>query len=235
MFGIVRRKKPYIHSQWICPLMPFHSDTEAFYKAIEEEVATQEIPDITVERVDFREGGWLSGKRTYLRLLRERVAFDVCSAPFGKGWYFSVRAAELPRRITPTQFWISVAALLAYAGSCCYLFGPALAGIVIGSSLLFLVLVFIAARSWGSLDEAILYLPVFGIYYEKYFRRDTFDQQDRRHVFVEMVTTIVRAKIDEFCAAGGVDEAQITKVSNPDQILTEREQVKFGYKDGGGA
>ena len=48
-------------------------------------------------------------------------------------------------------------------------------------------------------------------------------------------TTIVRAKIDEFCAAGGVDEAQITKVSNPDQILTEREQVKFGYKDGGGA
>ena len=38
--------------------------------------------------IEFAEGGILSGKRQYLRLRRERLVFDICSAPFGTSWFF---------------------------------------------------------------------------------------------------------------------------------------------------
>lgn len=230
MFGIVRRKKPFIHAHWYLPLREFQSDTEAFYKAIEEEIVTREIPEVTVERIEFRQRGWLSAKRTYLRLLRERVVMDICSSPFGVGWYFSLRAAELPRRIGPWQFWISVFGFAGICASNVQLFGLALGGTVVGASFLFLILVFIAGRSWGTLDEALIYLPFIGQIYEALFRRDTYQQQDHRLVYAEMVTSIVRAKVDEFCIAGGAEDAELIQVNSPDQILTEKEMVKFGYK-----
>jgi hypothetical protein len=76
-----------------------------------------------VQRTHFREGGVLAGKHTYLRLRRERAVFDVCSAAFNKGWHFSVRAAELHRRLTTRQIAITILVLLVFAVSCSQHFG----------------------------------------------------------------------------------------------------------------
>jgi hypothetical protein len=228
MFGFIRRKKPFIHHRWILPLIGFQSDPEAFYKSIEEELALQEIPELTKDRIHFKTHGILSAQRTYLRLRRERVVLDIASAPFGKAWYFSLRAAELPRRLSRGQFWLTLLFLAMLGLSYWHLFGLVLGGIVLGSSFLFLFLLFVAGNVWGSFHEALLYTPFFGFLYER-FRRDTYDEQDRRYVFGQIVMTIVSAKVKEFCAAGGVDDAQLSKV-DAEQILTEKEQIKYGYK-----
>ncbi len=232
MFGIVRRHKPFVHAHWYVPLLKFRSDTVQFYESIEAELAEHQIPEITVERIDFKQAGFFSGKRTYLRLIRERVVLDICSAPFGKGWYFSLRAAELPRRLGLVELLVTLLGLLGFCALYWQLFGLNLGGVALGASFFFLFLLFIAGRVWGTLDECLIYLPVLGVFYENYFRPDTYQQQDHRLVYADMVTGIVRAKVEEFCVAGGAYESQLIKVTGPDQILTENELVKYGYKEG---
>lgn len=46
--------------------------------------------------MEFSEGGLLSVKRDYLRLMRERLVFDICAAAFGTGYFFSFRFIEFP-------------------------------------------------------------------------------------------------------------------------------------------
>ena len=46
-------------------------------------------------------------------------------------------------------------------------------------------------------------------------------------MFGEIVTPIIRSKIVEFCAAGGVQDPQFITVNSPEQILTEREVAKY--------
>lgn len=227
MFGILRRRsKPYIHAHWYVPLLEFRSDTQAFYQAIEDEFAARQIPEVSFERVDYHQAGWLSGRRTYLRLLRERVVTDVCSAPFGTGWYFSCRAATLPRRMAWWEVWLVLAGLIGLAVLYWQFYGLVGGAIVLGSTLVFLLLVMATARTWASLDELLIHIPVFGALYEFILRKDTYQQQDHRLIYADMVETIVRAKVHEFCTAGGVDEPEFRTVSSPQQILTEREQAK---------
>jgi len=39
--------------------------------------------------VEFHEGGALSAKREYLRVLRREHIFDICAAPYGNGFFIS--------------------------------------------------------------------------------------------------------------------------------------------------
>jgi len=232
MFGIVRRRRPFIHAHWYVPLIDFSSDTEHFYKSIEDELAARQVPEVTVERIDLKQAGWFSGKRTYLRLLRERVVLDICSSAFGTGWYYSCRAAELPRHMRGWQVYLTVLVLGVTFLLYWQLYGLILGSVVVGSSILLLLLVFLAARSWGTLDEFLIYLPVMGALYEAYFRRDTYQMQDQRLMYADIVSSVVRLKVIEFCAAGGVPEPEFIKVDSPDQILTKRELAKYLEKDG---
>ena len=173
MFGIVRRRKPFVHAHWYVPLLKFQSDTEQFEQAVEAVLTEHQIPEVTVERMEFRQGGWLSGKRTYFRLVRERLVFDICCAPFGTGWYFSFRAAELPRRMGAGQFWMTIIGLLGFCALYGQLFGLKFGAAMFGASILFLILIFVSGRVWATLDECLLYIPILGLYYENYFRPDT--------------------------------------------------------------
>jgi hypothetical protein len=47
-------------------------------------------------RITWKEGGLLSAKREYLRVRRKEFVFDVCAAPFGKGFFFSWWLGEIP-------------------------------------------------------------------------------------------------------------------------------------------
>jgi hypothetical protein len=60
-----------------------------FYKEVETAVAARGLPDVTISRVEYRQAGVLSDRREYLRVRRERLVFDICAAPYGKGFFFS--------------------------------------------------------------------------------------------------------------------------------------------------
>ena len=227
MFGKILRRKPYLHEQWFVPLLGFESNTEQFYKAIEDDLKARQVPELSLERIEFKQGGWLSANRAYLRLRRQRSVLDVCSAAFGTGWWFSLRSATLPRSLYWWEVGVTLLGLIGFYASYWLLFGTATAAIVMGSSVLFLLLVFLRARTWASLDEFILYLPVVGALYERFFRPDTYYRQDQSLMYSTTVGGIVRAKVVEMCALGGVEDPKFYDVASPEQILSEKDLAKY--------
>jgi hypothetical protein len=60
-----------------------------FYERLEEEILSEGIPGIEMTRVFWREGGWLSGRREYLRVRRGDLVFDICGFPIGNSFTVS--------------------------------------------------------------------------------------------------------------------------------------------------
>jgi hypothetical protein len=77
-----------------------------FYEKVEQAIANWRIPDATVSRVAWKEGGIFSASREYLRIERQKFLFDICGAPFGEGFFVSWWFAEVP-----SLFWRLVAAI----------------------------------------------------------------------------------------------------------------------------
>src|SRR5580658_2564985 len=98
--SVARKAKPVefiSHDPLLIEAMKFSS--QEFYTRVEKALAARQIPDASVTRVDWKEGGLLSARREYLRVQRERFVFDVCAAPFGTGFFVSVWCAERPLRL----------------------------------------------------------------------------------------------------------------------------------------
>jgi hypothetical protein len=227
MFGIIKKRKPVILAHWYVPLLDFQSNAAEFYESVKADLKKREVPEMIIERIDFKEGGWFSSNHEYLRLRRERVVFDICSARFGTGWWFSLRAAVLPRVLFVWEIILALLGLGSFFVSYVQMFGLPVGSIVFGGSFLFLFVVFFAAKERAELDEFLLYMPVIGAIYERFFRAETYFRQDKRLTFADIVNAIVRAKAKEFCVAGGVSEPTFREVKNPSQILSERELVKY--------
>lgn len=62
---------------------------KAFYARVEERVEQRQIPQLKVSRTHWPEAGALSSAREYLRLERLGYRFDICAAPFGRGFFVS--------------------------------------------------------------------------------------------------------------------------------------------------
>src|ERR1041385_2608671 len=90
------KKKADVFTHWYTLVPGFTTSAQDFYETIEEELKHRQVPSLKMSRIDFAEGGMLSDKRTYLRMIRERLVFDICAAPFGTGYFFSCRFAEIP-------------------------------------------------------------------------------------------------------------------------------------------
>src|SRR5579862_4478336 len=103
-----KRKKDEVlqHSLVIAP--SFSYSPKEFYDAVEKELAFHELPGLDISRVEYAEGGLLSDRRLYLRMIRERLAFDACAAPFGTDYFFSCRTVYSPVVI---KLWHFLAAL----------------------------------------------------------------------------------------------------------------------------
>lgn len=98
MFPRLSPKQPdNVLSHWYVLTDGIQFSAQDFYGSVEDELAARKVPRLKSTRVEFSEGGLVSDKRTYLRLARERYAFDVCAAPFGTGYFFSLRLVEKPR------------------------------------------------------------------------------------------------------------------------------------------
>ena len=108
MFDLFKSKKAEVLEHWIAFAQGFQLSSSEFYDSVERELKTMEVPGLEMGRVEFAEGSILSDKRTYLRMVRERLVFDVCAAPFGKTYFFSCRFAEIPAVIHLWQLIVSL-------------------------------------------------------------------------------------------------------------------------------
>lgn len=86
--------QPLAH--WSTLVEGLQASPQECYTAIEEAAHRREIPQIRTSRVTHQEGGFLSAERIYLRIDRKMLAFDICAAPFGTGFFFSWRLSEVP-------------------------------------------------------------------------------------------------------------------------------------------
>lgn len=83
------KKVGAILSHWYHHTENMQDSPQRFYTAFEEAIKVRELPDVKLSRTHYREGGLLSAKREYLRVTRRELIFDICAAPFGKGFFIS--------------------------------------------------------------------------------------------------------------------------------------------------
>jgi hypothetical protein len=138
--------------------------------------------------------------------MRERLVFDVCGAPFGSDFFFSLRASEIPLAISPVAVILLVA--VAGAGSA-YLvneFGWIRASVCVLAVVLAAVVLLRQSVALGikSLDATLIKTFVLGPIYERFFRKETFFREDARLMYLYTVRKTVIAISEEITAAKGV-------------------------------
>jgi hypothetical protein len=84
-----------IFSHWYHLIEGLQASPKDFYTAVEQAVAKRDIPDVSVFRLEWPEGGPFSPKREYLRVMRKSYTFDICGAPFGQAFFVSWWLGEL--------------------------------------------------------------------------------------------------------------------------------------------
>lgn len=91
-----RGGKPRVFSHWYHLFENLEASSQKTYEEIENVVEGRTLPDTESWSVDHYEGGLLSAKREYLRVQRGDRFFDICAAPFGKGFFVSWWLCEEP-------------------------------------------------------------------------------------------------------------------------------------------
>ena len=233
MFRIFKPKQPVVLKWWYVVQLDFEASTEEFYSAIEQDLAARELQGLELSRVEYAEGGLLSAQRVYLRMKRERLLFDVCSAPFGTSWLFSCRFSEFPITIRPWEVVALFLALGAFWFSYVQLFGFLTGNIMFGATMIGVILAMVCAVPFGfhDMDAALMQMPVVGPFYEVFFRRVTYYRQDTRAAYTTIVNSIVRERVKEIAKARGVEDVQFFEQppeSSPS--LMETIAAMFGKK-----
>jgi len=85
-----------VFSHWFHLLEGLQESPKTFYASLEEAINKRELPDVSLSRIDYREGGIFSPEREYLRVKRKEYIFDICAAPFGRGFFVSWWLGEKP-------------------------------------------------------------------------------------------------------------------------------------------
>ena len=178
-----------------------------------------------MRRVDFSEGGLLSADRSYLRMQRENLVFDVCAAPFGKSFFFSCRFAEIPIVVT---IW-HLLGLAFLAAIVFWLFtrlfswwGPFVFVLACGAS----VYVLRNAISLGlrDLDATLINSPLFGPIYLRFLRRETYYRQDTRLMYCDTVNEIAKEAVQAVTGAKGIE---IIRLNEHNPLLEDLYRPRF--------
>ena len=185
----------------------FHTSALEFYKSVEEELARREVPSSRTERVLHREGGALTAQREYLRITRERLTFDLCTAPYGNGQFFSWWLAE---KRSPYAGMIAVGGMFVLV--LWFLFAVFKLGGPIWGFLVFLIVValgFAVIKSMAdggstALEDGVLSMPVVGFIYTQAFKPTTYYSLDTTIMYQESVRRAVSTVIAELRTAQGL-------------------------------
>jgi hypothetical protein len=182
-----------------------------FYASLEAALDRRRIPDISLWRVDWSEGGIFSAKREYLRVRRKDYLFDVCAAPFGSGFFVSWWLTGAQPSLA------GVAALLALI---CVAVPTPLAALLIiserllGASALVLLLIMIFPPLWllfyvlltliRRYASSLVEIPVIGLLFELIFKPVTYYKLDTAAMFRIAVHGAVQDCIDELTSKQGL-------------------------------
>jgi hypothetical protein len=218
MLGIWRRKKPLVLRHWYVLVLDFDTSTQEFYDAIEKDLEERKLTGLEISRINYAEGGLLfSARREYLRMRRERLVFDVCSAPFGTTWFFSCRFSEIRLSL---MVWEVILVLMIVAGIVQFyanVFGWLAGSILFAASLLSLLFIMRNTVKLGlqDIDAALLQIPIVGAFYEIFLRRESYYREDTRLAYMDIVDKIVRARIEEVTGAKGIKLLEYKHVIPP--------------------
>lgn len=86
----------HVFSHWFQMIEGFSAQPTDLYKSVDQQIRARSLPDVKASRVTCHEGGLLSAKRVYLRVVRKGKIFDICGAPFGKGFFVSWWLGDKP-------------------------------------------------------------------------------------------------------------------------------------------
>lgn len=228
MFGLRKKKNTLVYTHWYALFPDFRSSSSEFYDSVIEDLEAREVPGLDTRRINFFEGGILTQRRSYLRMERERIVFDVCSAPFGTAWFFSCRIAEIPFTLRLWELIFIAAGLfglfLLYPLVFGLFWGPIVYGVSILSALVLLNT--FAATATKNLDTLLLKVPVLGTLYELFVRRNqTYYREDTRAMYCDVVNAVVVAKLEELAAANGFDNVEFHAVGDPVSPRPYREKL----------
>lgn len=199
-------RKAEVLNHWIAFAEGFSLPSASFYDGVERELAALQIPGLSLARVDFSEGGMLSNKRTYLRMLRERLVFDVCACPFGTGYFFSCRTAEIPAVVRPWEILLLLFSMFFLLYQSILRIGFFLGPFVLFCFLVAGVYVMRNAVALGlrDLDLVLLRAPVLGAVYEAWIRKETYYREDSRLMYLEVVPALVKSLAEKETGAKGI-------------------------------
>jgi hypothetical protein len=223
MFWRPKPEQPLSH--WYSLIPGFSMPVKDFYDDIEKELKEREVPGLEMRRVDFSEGGLLSADRTYLRMQRENLVFDVCAAPFGKSFFFSCRFAEIPIVVT---IW-HLLGLVFFATIVFWVFtrlfswwGP----FVFVAACVASIYVLRNAISFGlrDLDATLINSPLFAPIYLRFLRRETYYRQDTRLMYCDTVNEIAKEAVQAVTGAKGIE---IIRLNEHNPLLEDLYRPRF--------
>jgi hypothetical protein len=201
-----KAKPADVLSHWYTAVPKFTAASQDFYAAVENELKEQQVPGLLISRVEFAEGGLLSDKRTYLRMTRERLVFDICAAPFGTNYFYSCRFAQLPVQVNVFAIVILFLAALFSFTVAVRFFGFILTCFFGAALLVFGVYALRNLVSLGlaDLDASLLTIPLLGPIYERFFRKETYYREDTRLMYLTVVEGVVKKLVESETAAKGI-------------------------------
>lgn len=183
----------------------FEASPTEFYAAVEKAIQRRQVPDTKLSRVEWRESGFTSAKREYLRVIRGQYVFDICAAPFGTGFFFSWWFAQSrPGALGPT---LAVALVSVFVMIVAYMM-MGITGLFIG--LLVLFGLFWAAGAYIAQGESelaaqMLAVPILGRVWESAFLPATYYRIDTQTMFRSTVHAAVLEVVDSLGQAKGVN------------------------------
>ncbi|HVT56774.1 MAG TPA: hypothetical protein VHR45_00095 [Thermoanaerobaculia bacterium] len=197
--------KPQVEGHWHSLIEDFATSSLDFYELVKAGIARREIPDLKISQVEWKESGLGSGKRSYLRVSREGLNFDICAAPFGTGYFFSWWLAKIPRVLLDfaVLFGIAFVGLILFAIAARQGCGGIFMGPILFFGMLF-GLGFLVRYGEMGLEPTVLSMRITGFFYGLIFRPTTYFNEDTAIMFQESVHNAVIEAIDQVTTAQGV-------------------------------
>src|SRR5688572_13307087 len=85
-------------SHWSTLIENFQFSPQKFYEMVAESVTRRQMPNVSIGKVQFREGNFLSAYRDYLRVYcgKENFYFAICGGAFGTGFFVTYWQLQQP-------------------------------------------------------------------------------------------------------------------------------------------
>jgi hypothetical protein len=161
---------------------------------------------MAISKVLYKEGGLISGNRLYLRMMRERLAFEACAAPFGNTFFFSCRTVYSPA-VVRLRHILLIVFISNVIYSCLFrLLGFGLGTVAFGALIIAIFWMLRDAVSAGlsDFDAWLLKIPALGLIYETRFRKDSYYREDTRLVYLKLIPELIKNLAEEVTGAKGI-------------------------------